>query len=87
MSTCRIACENIVCLCRLLYILTNFTELFIYIGKQCGPTGAVWSGLHCRRGFKNILAYDKASDMWVNVVSVQSALICKIGFTNWIKLN
>ena len=39
-------------------------------------------GLHCRRGFKNILAYDKAGDMWVNVVSVQSALICKIGFTN-----
>ena len=28
--------EN-VCLCRLLNILTNFSNLFLHTGKQCGP--------------------------------------------------
>ena len=31
------ASENIVCLCRLLNILANFSNLFLHIGKQCGP--------------------------------------------------
>ena len=31
------ASENVVCLCRLLNILANFSNLFLYIGKQCGP--------------------------------------------------
>ena len=31
------ASENIVCLCRLLNILANFSNLFLHTGKQCGP--------------------------------------------------
>ena len=43
------ASENVVCLCRLLNILANFSNLFLHTGKQCGPDqtaprGAVWSG-------------------------------------------
>ena len=29
--------ENIACLCRLLNILANFSNLFLHTGKQCGP--------------------------------------------------
>ena len=39
------ASENVVCLCHLLNILANFSNLFLHTGKQCGPWwGAVWSG-------------------------------------------
>ena len=31
------ASENAVCLCRLLNILANFSNLFLHTGKQCGP--------------------------------------------------
>ena len=31
------ASENVVCLCRLLSILANFSNLFLHTGKQCGP--------------------------------------------------
>ena len=31
------ASENVVCLCHLLNILANFSNLFLHIGKQCGP--------------------------------------------------
>ena len=31
------ASENVVCLCRLLNILANFSNLFLHTGKQCGP--------------------------------------------------
>ena len=31
------ASENVVCLCRLLNILWNFSNLFLNTGKQCGP--------------------------------------------------
>ena len=31
------ASENVVCLCRLLNILADFSNLFLYTGKQCGP--------------------------------------------------
>ena len=30
------ASENVVCLCHLLNILANFSNLFLHIGKQCG---------------------------------------------------
>ena len=29
--------ENVVCLCRLLNILADFSNLFLHTGKQCGP--------------------------------------------------
>ena len=29
--------KNVVCLCRLLNILANFSNLFLHTGKQCGP--------------------------------------------------
>ena len=29
--------ENVVCLCRLLNILADFSNLFMHTGKQCGP--------------------------------------------------
>ena len=35
------ASENVVCLCHLLNILANFSNLFLHIGKQCGPRGVV----------------------------------------------
>ena len=31
------ASVNVVCLCRLLNILVNFSNLFLHTGKQCGP--------------------------------------------------
>ena len=31
------ASENVVCLCRLLNILADFSNLFLHTGKQCGP--------------------------------------------------
>ena len=31
------ASENVICLCRLLIILANFSNLFLHTGKQCGP--------------------------------------------------
>ena len=37
------ASENIICLCRLLNILANFSNLFLHTGKQCGPRSD-WSG-------------------------------------------
>ena len=42
----KTASENVVCLCRLLNILADFSNLFLHTGKQCGPDlkEAVWSG-------------------------------------------
>ena len=38
------ASKNVVCLCRLLNILANFSNLFLHTGRQSGPKpGAVWS--------------------------------------------
>ena len=31
------ASENVVCLCRLLNILANVSNVFLHTGKQCGP--------------------------------------------------
>ena len=31
------ASKNVVCLCRLLNTLANFSNLFLHIDKQCGP--------------------------------------------------
>ena len=33
----KTASENVVCLCCLLNILADFSNLFLYTGKQCGP--------------------------------------------------
>ena len=33
----KLASENVVCLCRLLNILADFSNLFLHTGKQCGP--------------------------------------------------
>ena len=33
----KTASENVVCLCRLLNILANFSNIFLLTGKQCGP--------------------------------------------------
>ena len=33
----KLVSENVVCLCRLLNILANFSNLFLHTGKQCGP--------------------------------------------------
>ena len=37
--------ENVVCLCRLLDILTNFSNIFLHTGKQCGPDQTAPSSL------------------------------------------
>ena len=33
----KTASENVVCLCRLLNILADLSNLFLHTGKQCGP--------------------------------------------------
>ena len=33
----KTASENVVCLCRLLNILADTSNLFLHTGKQCGP--------------------------------------------------
>ena len=33
----KTASENVVCLCSLLNILADFSNLFLHTGKQCGP--------------------------------------------------
>ena len=33
----KTASENVICLCCLLNILADFSNLFLHIGKQCGP--------------------------------------------------
>ena len=33
----KTASENVVCLCRLLNILADFSNQFLHTGKQCGP--------------------------------------------------
>ena len=33
----KTASENVVCLCRLLNMLADFSNLFLHTGKQCGP--------------------------------------------------
>ena len=60
------ASENVVCLCRLLNILANFSNLFLHISKQCGlrlDCSQSDLGPHClqKMTFK-ITADDKADD-------------------------
>ena len=60
------ASENVVCLCHLLNILANFSNLFLHTGKQCGP----WSdcsqtdlGPYCsQKWLLKSQADDKADD-------------------------
>ena len=33
----KTASENVVCLCRLLNILADFSNTFLHTGKRCGP--------------------------------------------------
>ena len=51
------AFENVVCLCRLLNILANFSNLSLHTGKQCGPRSDSGSTL-----FAKIKADEKADD-------------------------
>ena len=50
------ASENVVCLCHLLNILANFSNLFLHTGKQCGPrsdcrSSLIWVHTVCRNDF------------------------------------
>ena len=42
--------ENVVCLCRPLNILANFSNLFLHTSKQCGP----WSDCSCRSSLSSV---------------------------------
>ena len=33
----KTTCENVICLCHLLYLLATFQTYFLHIGKRCGP--------------------------------------------------
>ena len=59
------ASENVVCLCRLLNTLENFSNLFLHIGKQCGPrsdrSSLIWVHTVCKNDLKS-QADDKADD-------------------------
>ena len=48
----KTASENVVCLCRLLNILANFSNLFLHTGKQCGPRSGSGSTLFAKMTFK-----------------------------------
>ena len=39
------ASENVVCLCCLLNIFANFSNLFLHTGKQCGPDQTAHTGV------------------------------------------
>ena len=56
----KTASENVICLCRLLNILADFSNLFLHTGKQCGPRSD-WSTLFAKRLLKS-QADDKADD-------------------------
>ena len=43
----KLASENVVCLCRLLNILANFSNLFLHTGKQCGSRSDCSLGARC----------------------------------------
>ena len=48
--------ENVVCLCRLLNILANFSNLFLHIQSQCGPcsdclSSLIWVHTVCKNDF------------------------------------
>ena len=52
----KTASENVVCLCRLLNILANFSNLFLHTGKQCGPrsdcsyrSSLIWVHTVCKK--------------------------------------
>ena len=50
------ASQNVVCLCHLLNILENFSNLFLHTGKLCGPwSDCSWSGstLFAKNDFLN----------------------------------
>ena len=51
------ASENVVCLCHLLNILANFSNLFLHIGKQCGPRS------DCSQQGSNLQPPNHQSDM------------------------
>ena len=52
------ASENVICLCCLLNILANFSNLFLHTGKQCGPwsdcswrSSLIWVHTVCKNDF------------------------------------
>ena len=54
----KTASENVVCLCRLLDILADFSNLFLHTGKQCGPwsdcskrSSLIWVHTVCKNDF------------------------------------
>ena len=51
----KTASENVVCLCCLLYLLANFSNLFLHTGKQCGPWSdcLIWVHTVCNNDFEN----------------------------------
>ena len=65
------ASENVVCLCRLLNILANFSNLFLHTGKQCGPR----SDCSCRSSLIWVHTVCRSSLIWVHTV----CLYAKIG--------
>ena len=54
------ASENVVCLCHLLNILANFSNLFLHTGKECRPrsdcsqrSSLIWVHTVCKNDFQN----------------------------------
>ena len=54
----KTAYENVVCLCRLLNIFADFSNLFLRTGKQCGPrsdcsyrSSLIWVHTVCKNDF------------------------------------
>ena len=54
----KTASENVVCLCRLLNILADFSNLFLHTGKQCEPwsdcsyrSSLIWVHTVCKNDF------------------------------------
>ena len=54
----KTASENVVCLCRLMNILADFSNLVLHTGKQCGPrsdcsyrSSLIWVHTVCKNDF------------------------------------
>ena len=69
------ASENVVCLCRLLNILANFSNLFLHSGKQCGPwSDCSWTGstLFAKKTFKIISRWQSRRQLlWLAVLGLK----------------
>ena len=77
----KTASENVVCLCRLLNILANFSNLFLHTGKQCGPRSD-WSGstLFAEMTFKITSRRQQTTIVVIGALRVKHGICCTLHY-------